>query len=316
MTLAGAPSPAAEPLPFDVEEGHIGARRPAAPPGSPRWLAELPPVRRLLTSPRVQRVVSAGLLARQVREPARFLANELRGARGVRGYRLRASDQPVLLRHGTVDVWTFAEIFHLGLYEPPPRVAAALPAGALRAVDLGANIGLYGAFLLARRPGSRILAYEPDPANAAIHRRLIERTQRAGEWRLVEACAGVRDGEVAFLAGRDADAMVMGPGRPDAIGRPVVDVLPELADADLLKLDIEGAEWELLADPRLAGPRAIVMEYHPTGCLGPDPHAAADALLAERGYEAIGIYRGEDGVGMVWALSSSSGRRKTSAAES
>ena len=48
---------------------------------------------------------------------------------------------------------------------------------------------------------------------------------------------------------------------------PRVDVFPYLAAADLVKIDIEGSEWEILADARFAGiaARVLVLEYHPQG---------------------------------------------------
>jgi hypothetical protein len=46
---------------------------------------------------------------------------------------------------------------------------------------------------------------------------------------------------------------------------PVRDVFPYMQECDLLKIDIEGGEWGLLADPRFASTsaKALVMEVHP-----------------------------------------------------
>ena len=48
-----------------------------------------------------------------------------------------------------------------------------------------------------------------------------------------------------------------------------------MAEADLVKIDIEGGEWPILTDPRFAQlpTPALVIEYHPAGCPGPDPQA-------------------------------------------
>src|SRR4051812_46826736 len=84
-----------------------------------------------------------------VRERGRFVARQLRPTGKVERYRVRGTDVPVLLRHGTVDVFTFDEVFHRHLYDPPPAVAAALDAAPQpRVADLGANIGLFGAWVL------------------------------------------------------------------------------------------------------------------------------------------------------------------------
>ena len=45
----------------------------------------------------------------------------------------------------------------------------------------------------------------------------------------------------------------------------MADVLGQIAEADLVKMDIEGGEWGILADPRIARQRALVLEYHPRG---------------------------------------------------
>jgi hypothetical protein len=67
---------------------------------------------------------------------------------------------------------------------------------------------------------------------------------------------------------------------------PVVDLLKTNHDVELLKMDIEGAEWDILTDPRLSElkARAIVLEWHSIGCPEPDPHKAAARLLVEAGY--------------------------------
>ena len=89
----------------------------------------------------------------------------------------------------------------------------------------------------------------------------------------------------------------------DAIGVALHDVLPAVSAADIVKMDIEGGEWEILHDPRFAAdpPRMIVLEYHPLGCAGADPRAAAERALDAAGLRTAPIWHGADGVGMVWA---------------
>ena len=80
-------------------------------------------------------------------------------------------------------------------------------------------------------------------------------------------------------------------------------MLPEIAAADLVKMDIEGGEWEILRDPRFAAspPRAIVLEYHPHPS-APDPRAAVEGLLRDAGLtEQAPIFHRADGHGMLWA---------------
>ena len=92
------------------------------------------------------------------------------------------------------------------------------------------------------------------------------------------------------------------PGVP-TIRVPIRDVLGEIRDADLVKIDIEGGEWEILQDPRFraAPPRVLVLEYHPH--LGPagDPRQAAEEALRQAGLRIADIWHRDDGYGMVWA---------------
>jgi FkbM family methyltransferase len=238
------------------------------------------------------------LRARTVRPSFAFALRELLRRRGLFRYRERAGGLTVLVRHGSADPVTLGEVFHERDYEPPAEVPLGSPR---RVVDLGANVGYFGAFALARWPEAHVIAYEPDPANASVHTRTIELNGLAGRWELRRAAAAAADGELRFRASGDALS------RADEAGGLVVcseDVLPVLAGADLLKLDIEGGEWAILGDPRFASeaPRVVVMEHHPEGCPEPDPRAAALDALGRAGLtETASIFLRADGYGMLWA---------------
>jgi FkbM family methyltransferase len=265
-------------------------RRLATTPGF-RRLTELEPLLRL----------SFALRGSLVQERLRFIRNELRRRPVTAVYHLRGSGVAVAIRHHTGDVLVLDEIFSQGEYEPPVGVQGVLKGlSAPAVVDLGANIGLFGAWVLGRYPDAPVLGVEADPANAAVHRLAIEAND--ARWTLVEGFAGTRDGLVRFAAGQHATSHAAESGSVEVAA---VDVFPELANADLVKIDIEGAEWELLADPRFAAlrPRVLVLEYHAEGSPGPDPaRAAADALDAA-GFEVIhGGRKPQFGAGILWAL--------------
>ena len=260
-------------------------------------------VRRLATAPLFRRLTSVGPLLRLsyslratlVRERARFVRNELRRRPATVIYRLRESGVAVALRHHTGDVMVLDEIFSQREYEPPEEIDLA---DGLSAIDLGANIGLFGAWLLGVCPGARLAGYEPDPGNAAIHRLAIDANRLGDRWRLVEAFAGTRDGSTQFRAGLHAVSR-----EGEGIEVPVVDVLPELLEADLVKIDIEGAEWPILADPRFRELSAtvIVLEYHAEGCPGPDPAQSAEQWLSAAGFQVIHTARKPAfGAGIIW----------------
>lgn len=253
--------------------------------------------------PWVERGVSAFLRGRVVRETIRFAFNEIFGRRVLRRYRLRAAGVIVHVRHSSPDVLNLDEIYYQRLYEAPDPVRRVLAEinRPPRLVDLGANVGLAGAWFLGAYPGTSVVAYEPDPANAAVHARTVAANGLDERWRLVVAAAGVTSGEVSFVPGHFAESHVAAPGE-DGVRVESVDVLPELMHADLLKIDVEGAEWKILADERFSkcSATAVVLEYHPHLCPEPEPHALAERLLRSAGYEVQDIFQAPEGHGMIW----------------
>jgi hypothetical protein len=121
---------------------------------------------------------------------------------------------------------------------------------------------------------------------------------------MLPVVAAARDAQLPFIGGAFAESHV--PAGAAAAGAPLHearDVLPLMAEADLVKIDIEGGEWPLLTDPRFADlpTRALVIEYHPAGCPGPDPRASVTALLRAAGYRTEEIADVPIGAGMLWA---------------
>jgi len=81
------------------------------------------------------------------------------------------------------------------------------------------------------------------------------------------------------------------------------DVFRYAGESDYVKLDIEGAEWAILHDPRF--PRlapVVALEYHPHMCPTPDPDEHARRALDRAGYRwADAEFDSPRGHGMIWA---------------
>jgi FkbM family methyltransferase len=257
----------------------------------PEWL------RRILAEPHLLPLTALLLRARTVRRSTRFVVREILRRGGAFAYTVRSGTVQIVVRHGTSDPVTLGEVFHERDYAPPPGV----PAPRRRIVDLGANVGYFGAFAMDAWPESSVVAYEPDPVTAAVHERTIALNGLGARWELRRAAAAAKAGVLRFHASGDALSHAAEDGE---LVVPAEDVLPLVAEADLLKMDVEGGEWPILADVRFsaAPPRVVVLEYHPQGAPGPDPHSAARQLLQAAGLTRTAtIFQRADGYGMLWA---------------
>lgn len=243
-------------------------------------------------------------LARVTADPDRFVERELAGG-GVGEHRLRGSDLSFFVRHGTRDVGIVDEIFAKRFYEPPEAVERLLEEAGpeVEFLDLGANIGLFGVYVLDRFPDARIVAFEPDRDNEALLRRCIEANGAEDRWEPVAACAGAADGTVEFMDGDFCGSRIAAPEEREAASEvPVEDVLPRLERTDFLKMDIEGGEWPILCDPRFpdAEVDVVCLEYHPHLCPGDSPREAVEGLLGDAGYVTELLFDRPD-AGMLWA---------------
>jgi FkbM family methyltransferase len=245
------------------------------------------------------------IAARLVRESGAFFWGELRRPPGVFVYTLRKNDVRVAIRHRSVDAATLVEVFGADWYATPPEVERAL--GSPREIiDLGANIGLFGALAVTRWPAAAIVAYEPDPGNAAVHERTIAENGLADRWTLVRAAAGTADGNARFAIDRGPSSfMVVGDAPPgeNVVSVEMRDVLPAICGAEFVKIDVEGGEWPIIADARFAAdpPRVVVLEYHPAELAGVDRRAEAEQILTDAGMRTALIPGTErEGYGMLW----------------
>jgi FkbM family methyltransferase len=132
-------------------------------------------------------------------------------------------------------------------------------------VDCGGNIGLSAIWFAQSYPGADITVYEPDASLCEILERNLSGARCTGV-RVVNAAAWVSDGEIAFDATGDDSGKVDPSGKTRVRAVDLALALPERVD--LLKLDIEGAEFEVLEHLLNTGSSARVnhtaVEFHPT----------------------------------------------------
>ncbi|MEY2514048.1 MAG: hypothetical protein QOJ89_1406 [bacterium] len=194
--------------------------------------------------------------------------------------------QRVELRAASTDaevaVATFAGRYHL-----PP---AQLPRDEIRSVwDIGANIGLTTAHFAQRYPAAHVLALEPHPANFALAQ--VNVAPYAQRCTLLRSAAWTCDGRVGLegeAGPQDGYRVSAGASRLMVSAISLNTLLMRHGSPDYVKIDVEGAERELLNDATqwAQSVRCISVECHPPYDL---PTCVAD--LGRLGFHTTAVPR-------------------------
>ena len=179
-------------------------------------------------------------------------------------------------RPGSSDPWAiYSQLMkpRRGAEYAPPRELATAPSGVTTVLDIGANIGVTALYFSDIFPNARIYAFEPAPDNFAILQINIANCARINGFNFALGAADAMlelyasDNPVNFggyslhPAGSDMTKSVRIPVRN------VAAVLAELAlrRVDVIKVDAEGAEWDILTavpEEILRGVQLITGELH------------------------------------------------------
>ena len=157
-----------------------------------------------------------------------------------------------------------SDIFFRSVYRLPP--------GEIRTIiDAGSNIGLSALYFRWRAPEAHIICFEPNPEAFALLQRNIEGNAMKGV-ELHQLALGSEEGTTTLFLGNtltaDNSATTM---RGDAKGRSVEVKQRKLSDflsgpVDFLKMDIEGAEGDVLEELERAGKLSLIkrmaIEFH------------------------------------------------------
>jgi FkbM family methyltransferase len=189
----------------------------------------------------------------------------------------RGVAHPIQLRPRTSDSLVLVQIFGARDFE------MELPFRPRSIIDAGANIGISSVYFAMTYPEARVLAIEPDAGNFAlcqVNTAPYPNVQcvRAAVWSHVcmlnLANPGVASWSFQFEESAETEGSVPAMTVNDAIER---NGSPEV---DILKIDVEGAEKELLLheDGWFSRTRLMILElheHHSPGC-----RAALDAVLS------------------------------------
>lgn len=172
-------------------------------------------------------------------------------------------------------------------------------------LDVGANVG-YFSMLSASLVGPKgsVLAIEPNPKKA----RMIEASRRTNDFaqvRILQCAAGAEAGMLTLHASHSNGITNALPAEIDAllasetVAQMPIDAVLDGKKIDLIKLDVEGAEYKALlgASGMLAASRPIIIsEFCPpalSGISGIDGQAYIDWIIA-RGYAVRALDGGSE----------------------
>ena len=196
--------------------------------------------------------------------------------------RTHRSKEPLFLRCGESDIEVLLEVYlerecALPAGVPTPRVI----------LDGGANVGYTARWLAIEYSEALVLAVEPDPASAAMARR---NTESFGERvRVVESALWNEDGHVRLVNPGDPSwSHRFETAREGEAGALPCRSIGSLLDsegvgaADVVKLDVEGAERGIFGDGDLGWMDSIsvlIVETH-----GEEADRVVRAALSARGF--------------------------------
>lgn len=170
-------------------------------------------------------------------------------------------------------------------------------------IDVGANVGFFSLAARGHYPNAIIHAYEPNPRILPF---LLANTSELRVQIHPEA-VGDRDCRVAMIdvGPSDQARTCICESDDQAIRQVTIETLLDRigGSIDLLKLDCEGAEWEILKpNRRWASVRNIRVEYHLYE-RGSVPELRA--VLAELGFRVIRCKEEHQFAGTIWAVRAS-----------
>jgi FkbM family methyltransferase len=170
-------------------------------------------------------------------------------------------------------------------------------------LDVGANVGVHSITWAQARDDSMVYAFEPSPQTSAILERNVGRNGVAKRVVIVRSALSNAAGVATFHECSDAAySSLKDTGRKHVVRTVDVETITldefvwreRLSHITLLKIDVEGAETEVIAGAtetlRSLGPD-ILIEIYGGDNSNPDPERAI-ALIREHGYHAYVFIEG------------------------
>jgi FkbM family methyltransferase len=149
--------------------------------------------------------------------------------------------------------------------------------------DLGGFNGLYGLIAAKKNPSARVVIFEPDHVNAEHIRENI-RLNNLSNCTAEEAAVSDYSGTTLFTQGGTSGEHMGGLGAEVRVV-----ALKDLPPADLIKIDVEGAELKVLKG--MGYKSTILLEVHPLFLYrSGDTEGDVDEYLKNEGYDVTFIH--------------------------
>lgn len=178
------------------------------------------------------------------------------------------------------------------------KVPGFSPSNGFTIVDVGANIGAYTLRAATRMRSGRIIAIEPNPVAFLNLQRNVETIRKSIDLKIELHEVGVSSRPAGLypfnpgglsMLGRFLD----GSGQDDSASllhlpcEPLDHICSGLGRVDVLKIDVEGAELDVLesACKTLQSTGRVVLEYHSDALLG-----QVRCFLSDKGFELAGLF--------------------------
>ena len=153
----------------------------------------------------------------------------------------------------------YREIFGREIY----RFTSGSPSPVI--IDCGSNIGMSVLYFKRLFPAAQVLAFEPDEGNFELLGKNVA-LNNLQQVELRKAAVWINNGTISFNSNESEASRISenkGSGRQVKCER-LSDLLDNYKKIDFLKIDIEGAEWEVIKDcaKKLSPVQNMFLEYH------------------------------------------------------
>jgi FkbM family methyltransferase len=131
-------------------------------------------------------------------------------------------------------------------------------------IDAGANIGTFSMYVKWVRPAAKIIAIEPSIENMKyLKANLLRLSTITNDVEIISSALGATTGSVS-LTGAVSDSLRTGNSGESVVAVKTLHEIVSGQTIDLLKMDIEGAEGQVLkaASGHLGTVKRVVIEYH------------------------------------------------------